>query len=74
MSRKTTTRSIPAPLIRDAFEELIPIIDTISDRFPASRHPLAAPLLQLINWTGRAQIKLDPWLNTTSGPRPRQRR
>jgi hypothetical protein len=63
-----TTRPIPAPLIREAFDELIPIIEEVSDRFPAPGHPLAPALLRLINWTGRAQTTLDPWL-TTSRPR-----
>jgi hypothetical protein len=70
MAQKATTRPIPAPLIREAFGELLPIIDEISDRFPAPVHPLAPALLRLINWTGRAQKTLDPWLNTS---RPRLR-
>lgn len=66
------TRSIPAPLIRDAFDEFSPIIDAISDRFPIPGHPLAEPLLRLLNWTGRTQMALKPWLKMSSGPR-RQR-
>jgi hypothetical protein len=72
MAQKATTRPIPAPLIREAFRELTPIIEEVSGRFPAPGHPLAPALLRLINWTGRAQMKLDPWLNSTLGPRPRR--
>jgi hypothetical protein len=64
MPNKLNTRPIPAPLIRDALDEFLPIIDAISDRFPDPGHPLAAPLLQLLNWTGRTQMKLKPWLKT----------
>jgi hypothetical protein len=58
MPRKTTTSPIPAALITQAFDELLPIIDEISDRFPSPGHPLAPPLLRLINLVGRTQLKL----------------
>jgi hypothetical protein len=64
MPRKRNMRPIPAPLINQAFDEFLPIIDAISDRFPNPGHPLAAPLLHLLNWTGRTQMKLKPWLKT----------
>lgn len=65
MRRKLNKRPVPAPLISTAFDELLPIIDAIADRFPAPGHPLAAPLLLLLNWTGRQQMKLRPWLKTS---------
>jgi hypothetical protein len=71
MPRKPTPASIPAPLINQAFDEMIPIIDDISDRFPAPGHPLAPALLRLINWTGRTQMKLKPWLEPSSTTRLR---
>jgi hypothetical protein len=73
MSRpKPNTRLIPAPLINQAFDELLPIIDEISDRFPSPGHPVAPALLGLINWFGRNQISLEPWLKTPSRPRLRK--
>ena len=58
MPRKPNARPIPAPLINQVFDELMPIIDEISDRFPSPGHPLAPPLLRLINLVGRTQMKL----------------
>jgi hypothetical protein len=72
MPRKRKTSPIPAPLITQAFDELLPIIDEISDRFPAPGHPLAPALLQVINWTGRHQIKLKSWLEPSSKTRVRK--
>jgi hypothetical protein len=71
MPRKLN-RSIPAPLITQAFDELLPIIDEISDRFPSPGHPLASALLRVINWTGRHQIKLKSWLEPSSKTRVRK--
>jgi len=58
MPRKLNTRPVPVPLINQVFEELLPIIDEISDRFPSPGHPLARPLLRLINLVGRTQLKM----------------
>jgi hypothetical protein len=66
MRRKSMPASIPSFLIKQAFDELLPIIEEISHRFPSPGHPLAPPLLRIINWTGRTQIKLKPWLEMSS--------
>jgi hypothetical protein len=71
MPRKLN-RPIPTPLITQAFDELLPIIDEISDRFPSPGHPLAPALLRVINWTGRHQIKLKSWLDPSSKTRVRK--
>ena len=72
MPRKSRPASIPTPLITEAFDELMPIIDELSDRFPVPGHPLAPALLRIINWTGRTHIKLKPWLASSSTARPRK--
>jgi len=55
-----TTRGL-APIVADRLSALHPIIEAISDGFTPG-HPLAGPLVRLVNWYGITQSKCGLYL------------